>query len=81
MRAADFGLDQHQVAAEIAEVVDQPVGAGVGRNVLEDIVGRRAGVAPAASMLRGDALFDAIPFAREHMEAVDAAAPFPAVAV
>ena len=62
-------LDQHEVPPQVADVIDDALGAAVGDDVLEHIVPRRPGRAVRGVDPRRDALFDAVPLRASIMKA------------
>src|SRR5690606_32905060 len=77
----DLGFGQHEVAAEVTDVVDEAVALSVRRHVFEDVVWGCTGRAGVGLDAGRESLFDPVPLARKHVERIDAAAPLPAVAV
>src|SRR5690606_8525487 len=76
-----LGFDENEVAAQVADVIEQGLGAPVGYNVLEEIVPLCAWRPRRGRYLCRNALLDAIELARKHHKSADAAASLPAAAV
>jgi hypothetical protein len=74
-------LGEHEIASQVPDIVDEAVGAAIGGEMLEDVIGLGALLAVPGRERARDAGFQAFPFAPQHVVGIDPAAQLPAVAV